>query len=75
MIKRESLQIKAWMVLNGISQADIGRELGIPRQNVCDFIKGNRHSRRIMNCLVEKGCPQEFLAIADNCHVPEEVAA
>jgi predicted XRE-type DNA-binding protein len=74
-MKRESVQIKAWMVLNGISQADIGRELGIPRQNVCAFIKGNRESRKVLNYLIEKGCPREYLAIPDNRHEPEGVAA
>lgn len=74
-MKRESIQIKAWMVLNGISQADIGRELGIPRQNVCAFIKGNRESRKVLGYLIEKGCPREYLAITDEHHVPEEVAA
>lgn len=75
MIKRESIQIKAWMVLNGISQADIGRELGIPRQNVCAFIKGNRESRKVLNYLIEKGCPAKYLAIPDEIHLPDEAAA
>ncbi|WP_027360635.1 hypothetical protein [Desulforegula conservatrix] len=75
MIKRKSLQIKAWMVLNGISQTDIGRELGIPRQNVCAFIKGNRESRKVLNYLIGKGCPKEYLAILDETHVLDEVAA
>lgn len=64
-IARQSLQIKAWMVLSEIKQADVATALGVSRTHVNAVISGNRNSRRVLKYLLKKGCSAEWLAIPE----------
>ena len=74
-MKRESLEIKVWMVRNGISGRAVASELEVSEQLVSMTIHGVKNNRRVLGCLAEKGCPKEWLAMPGVDCGSEEVAA
>lgn len=62
MTSRRSAGIRSWMILRGIKQVDIQRDLGMKsRTQVHETIKGVRNDRRILLWLKAKGCPPRLL--------------
>ena len=53
-------KVKAWLVLQGITQAKIAEELGVARAMIHNWIAGRVQSQRIYNYFIEHGCPREF---------------
>ena len=74
MIKRESLEIKAWMIRNGISGKAVAEELGVSPELISMTIHGVKNNKKVLFCLADKGCPVEWLAIPGFLN-GEEVAA
>lgn len=54
-------EIKAKLILLGVKQNDIAKNLGVPRQNVCDVIAGRKTSARIEQAIIEAGVPERLL--------------
>lgn len=59
--QKRQRQIRAAMILRGISGADIARRLGITSNAVCIVIAGRGKSRRIIEALVEAGVPEKLV--------------
>ena len=57
-------QIRAAMVLLGITGAEIARQLGVTRQCVTQVIAGKCRSRRVEEALVAAGVPAKWFAAA-----------
>lgn len=74
-MKRESLEIKAWMVRNSISQKAVAEELMVSPELISMTIHGVKNNKRVLSCLAEKGCPIEWLALPCMDHVLDEVEA
>lgn len=53
-------KIKAWLVLNGITQARIAADMGLNRSTIHHWIGGTVQSQRIFNYFLELGCPREY---------------
>jgi len=69
-----TLEIKIWMLREGITQTQIARELGVDPTLVSHIIAGRLKGRgikgyRVLQWLREHGCPEEYLP------AEEEVAA
>jgi transcriptional regulator with XRE-family HTH domain len=47
----EPNEIKALMVLKGIKQSDIAKQLGIKRSSVCGVVSGQHPSRRVQKAI------------------------
>lgn len=74
MIKRESLEIKAWMIRNGISGKAVAEELGVSPELISMTIHGVKNNKKVLACLANKGCPIEWLAIPRIINAEEAVA-
>jgi transcriptional regulator with XRE-family HTH domain len=62
-MKRETNEIKAWLVRRGITQTEIAREAGVTHGLVNRTIYGKNNNRRVLRKLVEKGVPERLLAL------------
>jgi len=61
--KRQPLEIKAWMVRNGITQTSIAREMGVSQALVTRTVHGVINNRRVLKQLLQIGVPERFLAL------------
>lgn len=60
--KKPRLDAQAWMVRNGLRQTDIKVSLGHKSINqVHGTLQGDRNDRRVLQYLLDKGCPPNFL--------------
>lgn len=55
------VEIRVWMLRNGIRQASVAREIGVTLSAVHNFIHGYSRSRRIEAFFRKAGCPAHFL--------------
>ena len=57
----KSIEIKKWLLEEGLRQADLAREIGASRSLVCRVISGERCNgpvaRRVLEQLKTRGCP------------------
>lgn len=60
---RESKEIRKWMIDADISVIDIARDLEVSHTLVCLTITGQKHNRKVLRYLVDKGCQVQFLAL------------
>ena len=57
-------QARLWMLTNNIRSVDIQRALSMKNHNlVSETLTGKRNNRRVLQYLVERGCPVEYLAL------------
>lgn len=61
--KRNSTELKVWMIRNSLREVDIVRATKVPQTHVCKTINGTRNSRIVLAYLLERGCPRELLAL------------
>ena len=59
--ERDTLQIKAWMVLNQLTAKELAARIGIAPVNVCLTINKKGNNRKVLRKLLELGCPAEYL--------------
>lgn len=62
-MKRETNEIKAWLVRRGITQTEIAREAGVTPGLVNRTIHGQANNRRVLRRLVTRGVPERFLGL------------
>lgn len=60
-----TIEIKKWLLDKRLRQADIARALGVSHTTVNLIIHGRFKSRRVVQKLIDLGCPPEFLGIED----------
>ena len=59
---RNKIEIDVWMKRNGFSVAKIRRELGYKTHtSISNTLAGREHLRKVLQLLVDKGCPVEYL--------------
>lgn len=63
-MKRNSVEIRVWMVRNHITYSEIMRDLGLSdMKQIRLTVGGKRNHRKTLEWLKNKGCPRRFLAI------------
>lgn len=68
--KKTRLDAQAWMLKNGLRQTDIKVSLGHKSINqVHGTLQGDRNDRRVLQFLLDNGCPSEYL------NLPSDMAA
>lgn len=55
------VEIKKWLMDQGVSQAEIARRLMVSAALVSMTIKGDRSSPRVLDALKAMGCPEDLL--------------
>jgi transcriptional regulator with XRE-family HTH domain len=65
-MKRETNEIKAWLVRREITQTEIAREAGVTPGLVNRTIYGKANNRRVLRRLVEKGVPEKLLGLPED---------
>lgn len=61
-------QARVWMLENDIRSVDIQAALRLRSHSlVANTLAGRRSNRRVLQHLIEKGCPREYLGL------PEEI--
>ena len=58
---RNGIAVKSWMLVKGITQAEIVRATGVNKGLVCRTVNGARNSRKVLNYLKSKRMPQRLL--------------
>lgn len=58
-----SVEIRVWMLRNGITSRGISEELNVSKNAVNSFIAGNMTSNNMRHYFVKKGCPLNILPI------------
>lgn len=57
-------EARAWMIMQGIRPVDIQRDMEYPRTaQVNDTLQGRRNDRRVLQYLLDKGCPAAYLKL------------
>ncbi len=65
--KNDRREARAWLVLQGIRQIEIMEALGHKSVNqVHSTLHGFRNDRRVLQFLVEKGCPVGYLNLPED---------
>lgn len=59
-------QAKAWMVLNDIRIVDIQAALNMHHTPISYTLSGSVSNRRVLDYLLKKGCPAEYLALPED---------
>ena len=62
-MKRNVTELKVWMLRNGLRECDIVRETGEEQTYVNKTLMGKKHNRRVLQYLLDKGCPVKHLAL------------
>ena len=65
-MKRDTVEIKVWLLRKGLTQADVARDLGVSLSLVSHYLAGRRHSRRIRGYFLSLGCPGELLGVEED---------
>ncbi len=55
--------IKAWMILQGLEQKDLARELRCSTTAISRVLHGYSTSKRIVRHFIQQGCPPEYFEI------------
>lgn len=64
--QRQSFRIYEWLDSNGIGVNSIAMSIGITPSMVSSTIRGRKNNRRILQKLVEMGCPKDILSLPDD---------
>lgn len=64
---RNTVEIKKWMLDEGLYVAQIQRNLGFKAHSlVSDTIAGRKDNRKVLRFLLDRGCPVELLALPED---------
>jgi len=59
-MKNKSLDIKIWMMKQGINNRQVARGYGCSEPPVSLFLQGKRTSKGLQAHMIKLGCPREF---------------
>jgi hypothetical protein len=62
-MERQGLMIRACLLQRDVRLVDIAKELGITVQVVSETIHGIKNNRRVLDSLIRRGVPEEYLAL------------
>jgi hypothetical protein len=66
-MKRNKVEIKVWLERAGFRQVDIQNDLQMNSNvQISETLRGTRSDRRVLQWLIDKGCPKKFLALPDD---------
>jgi len=71
---RRPWRIREFLDEQGVTQAEIARELGISRSIVNRTIRGMVNNRAVLGYLRSLGCPGEFLSLPMDMKTEKKVA-
>lgn len=60
MNEKNARKVKAWLMLNGLTQTKVASDMGLNRATIHRWINGHVQSQRIFNYFLELGCPREY---------------
>lgn len=60
---RDGWKIRAWLLEQGITVAEVARKAGVPRPHTSQTIHGKRNHRRVLQALLDLKCPTRLLAL------------
>ncbi|MEG6548902.1 XRE family transcriptional regulator [Desulfocurvibacter africanus] len=75
MMKRNSVQIRSWMVRNGIKPSRLARDLNVHHTLVSQTVSGTKNNRRVLRRLRDMGCPKKWLALPKDLESEKQQAA
>lgn len=61
MNKRNSTEIRVWMLRNKVSTVGISKATGLNKSNVTRTIDGERNCRAVLQFLIDMGCQEKHL--------------
>ncbi|MEG6550181.1 XRE family transcriptional regulator [Desulfocurvibacter africanus] len=74
-MKRNSVQIRSWMVRKDIKPSRLARELNVHHTLVSQTVSGTKNNRRVLKALLAKGCPKKWLALPQDFDTNSQQAA
>lgn len=60
----DCMEIKIWLLRQGVTQADIAKEIGSCRNLVWATVNGLERNGRVIQWLIAHGCPPELIVEA-----------
>ncbi|WP_428568719.1 MAG: helix-turn-helix domain-containing protein [Solidesulfovibrio sp. DCME] len=63
---RQGRKIRAWMVGEGLTNVEVASRAAARPEYVSETIHGKRHHRRVLQVLVDAGCPVRFLDLPED---------
>lgn len=70
MKKRNTTEIKVWMVRRKLRETDIVQATQVEQTYVNKTINGSRHNRAVLEFLRANGCPVKYLALPKDMEKP-----
>ncbi len=62
-IIRNSKEIRVWLLRKNIYIVDVARAVGVEKSSAGKTIQGIRNNRKVLQWLLDNGCPAEHLAM------------
>ena len=59
-LERPDIEIRVWMMRNGLTMTDIGESYGAGYRFVSQFVRGIKTSKGLEKFMVDMGCPAEY---------------
>jgi len=63
---RQGRKIRAWMLEQGLTVAEVARRADAQASHTSDTIHGKRQHRRVLQVLVDAGCPVRLLELPED---------
>jgi len=60
-----AINIKVWLIRNGIKQNQIAREAGVSPPTVNFIVHGKSNNKAVIETFVKHGCPREYFEPAN----------
>lgn len=60
--KKNALRIRAFLLLNGHTEASLAAQAGFTPQALCNVINGRKHTPRVLDAMLAAGVPLQYLA-------------
>ncbi|EMG37334.1 hypothetical protein PCS_01846 [Desulfocurvibacter africanus PCS] len=61
-MKRNSIQIRSWIVRKGIRLSVLAKKLSVHHTLVSQTVSGTKHNRKVLKALRDLACPKKWLA-------------
>ena len=68
-VNRNTIEIKVWLLRNGLTMRDIATEAKINHALVVRTINGDLSNRRVLRQMMAMGCPVKLLALPSDMQV------